>query len=223
MKKNTLIRLFYILFSTVLLAPSFAEPPNLTLVRLEVVAYHDTGAYQRDLTAVINQAHRFILDQINANSHRAQPKRLAVVLDIDETSLSNYDKFVRHQFVETRAQIHHDMLAANSPVIEPTLKLYNDAIKHGVAIFFVTGRHESERFATVKNLKKAGYNQWTALYLRPNVYNQPSIIPFKSQTRKHINEQGYTIIASIGDQYSDLKGGYAEKTFKLPNPYYYLP
>jgi len=28
------------------------------------------------------------------------------------------------------------------------------------------------------------------------------------------------IIANIGDQESDLAGGFAEKTFKLPNPFY---
>jgi hypothetical protein len=27
----------------------------------------------------------------------------------------------------------------------------------------------------------------------------------------------------MGDQESDLSGGYAEKTFKLPNPVYFLP
>jgi len=35
--------------------------------------------------------------------------------------------------------------------------------------------------------------------------------------------QGYDILLTIGDQYSDLKGGYADKGFKLPNPMYYLP
>ena len=40
---------------------------------------------------------------------------------------------------------------------------------------------------------------------------------------RHLAEQGYTILLSMGDQESDLAGGYAEKTFKLPNPVYYLP
>jgi hypothetical protein len=30
-------------------------------------------------------------------------------------------------------------------------------------------------------------------------------------------------VANFGDQYSDLKGGYADRTFKLPNPNYFLP
>jgi hypothetical protein len=36
-------------------------------------------------------------------------------------------------------------------------------------------------------------------------------------------DEGYTILLSMGDQRSDLEGGYAERTFKLPNPYYWIP
>ena len=38
-----------------------------------------------------------------------------------------------------------------------------------------------------------------------------------------LTEAGYTIVLSMGDQQSDLDGGYAERTFKLPNPVYFLP
>lgn len=50
-----------------------------------------------------------------------------------------------------------------------------------------------------------------------------SVIPYKSSTRKMIQEKGYTIVVNIGDQFSDLAGGYAERVFKLPNPYYFIP
>jgi hypothetical protein len=30
-------------------------------------------------------------------------------------------------------------------------------------------------------------------------------------------------VADFGDQYSDLKGGFADETYKIPNPMYYLP
>jgi hypothetical protein len=46
---------------------------------------------------------------------------------------------------------------------------------------------------------------------------------FKAPERRRIAERGYTILLSMGDQQSDLDGGYAEKTFKLPNPVYFLP
>jgi len=50
-----------------------------------------------------------------------------------------------------------------------------------------------------------------------------SAVDFKAPERRKIAERGYTIVLSLGDQESDLKGGYAERTFKLPNPVYYLP
>jgi hypothetical protein len=51
----------------------------------------------------------------------------------------------------------------------------------------------------------------------------PSAADFKAPARQKITERGYTILLSMGDQESDLKGGYAERVFKLPNPVYFLP
>jgi predicted secreted acid phosphatase len=48
-------------------------------------------------------------------------------------------------------------------------------------------------------------------------------IHYKSATRAHIESLGYDIVANFGDQWSDLIGGFADKTFKMPNPNYYLP
>jgi HAD superfamily, subfamily IIIB (Acid phosphatase) len=48
-------------------------------------------------------------------------------------------------------------------------------------------------------------------------------IQYKSGTRAYIESMGYEIVADFGDQFSDLEGGYADKTFKMPNPNYYLP
>jgi hypothetical protein len=48
-------------------------------------------------------------------------------------------------------------------------------------------------------------------------------IQYKSGVRAHIEDLGYEIVANFGDQFSDLKGGFADRTFKLPNPNYYLP
>ncbi len=205
-------------------APSlYSEPPNLSLIRKEVKTYHDSGLYFKDLEAKIKEAQDYIIQQAQKNKENNSQQKLALVLDIDETSLSNYDKMVKRDFMGTQDEIHQEILAANSPVIEPMLTLYKSALAHGIEVFFVTGRHESERNATTANLAKAGYSNWSGLYLRPKNYAEPSIIPFKSEARANIAKKGYVIIASIGDQFSDIRGGYAEKGFKLPNPYYYLP
>ena len=42
----------------------------------------------------------------------------------------------------------------------------------------------------------------------------------KAPLRAEIERAGYTIIANMGDQPSDLFGGHAEKMFLLPNPFY---
>lgn len=224
MKKNQLVisTFFAITLSIFLSNTSVAEPANLALLKQEITVYHDSGDYQKELTKIIRKARNYTIERAKQNAQLAQPKKLAVVLDIDETSLSNYSHLVSHEFTTTHAQWRKYVRVANAPAIKPMLAFYKDAIKHNVAIFFVTGRKESERTATVRNLKQAGFHDWAALYLKPEDYNKPSVIPFKSQTRAVISKLGYTIIASIGDQESDLKGGYAEKTFKLPNPYYYI-
>ena len=48
-------------------------------------------------------------------------------------------------------------------------------------------------------------------------------IRYKSGTRAYIESLGYDIVANFGDQFNDLDGGFADKTFKMPNPNYYLP
>jgi hypothetical protein len=48
-------------------------------------------------------------------------------------------------------------------------------------------------------------------------------IQYKSGTRAYIESKGFDIVANFGDQFSDLIGGFADKTFKMPNPNYYLP
>ena len=48
-------------------------------------------------------------------------------------------------------------------------------------------------------------------------------IQYKSGVRAHIESLGYEIVGNFGDQFSDLEGGFADKTFKMPNPNYFLP
>jgi acid phosphatase len=50
-----------------------------------------------------------------------------------------------------------------------------------------------------------------------------SAADYKTPHREAIEAMGYTIVANVGDQPSDLAGGHAEQTFKLPNPFYRIP
>lgn len=46
---------------------------------------------------------------------------------------------------------------------------------------------------------------------------------YKSEKRKEIEDEGYVIHGNSGDQWSDLMGyAVAKRSFKLPNPLYYI-
>jgi predicted secreted acid phosphatase len=103
----------------------------------------------------------------------------------------------------------------------------------GATVFWITGRPEAQRADTVRNLAAVGYKAPDAAHLfLKNSANPPAYLPcgatcttieYKSGTRAHIESLGYDIIGNFGDQYSDLSGGHADKSYKLPNPMYYLP
>ncbi len=221
--RNLALPFIKIIIALSLSFSAYAEPANLLILTNEIKTYHDSGLYEKEIAKAIREAEAYIQSQAEMNAKNNKNKKLALILDIDETSLSNYDKMVKRNFIAHREQLHKEILAADAAAIKPTLSLYNKARKLGIEVFFVTGRPQNELDATKTNLERAGYKGWSGLYLRPDDYNQPSIIPFKKQARELITKQGYTIIASIGDQKSDIEGGYLQKGFKLPNPYYYLP
>ena len=44
-------------------------------------------------------------------------------------------------------------------------------------------------------------------------------IEYKSQTRKHVEQDlGYDVVANLGDQFSDLIGGYADRQRQAAEP-----
>jgi hypothetical protein len=141
----------------------------------------------------------------------------AIVLDIDETSLSNLQGLQSTGYTEAGLL---PAAAGNLPAIAPTLALYENAIAHGVAVFFITGRDPSLRSVTESNLNAAGFNQGdAALDMKPS---SDTTEAFKSSTRQAIEASGYDIILNMGDQESDLDGGYADQAFKLPDPFYFI-
>lgn len=196
------------------------EPQNLFVTLKGLIQYHDSGNYAKDQQQVMDKAQHYLQQQI---SQHKNTDKLAVVLDIDETSLSNYPDMHTMNFGGTLKQIIEAECEGKDPAIEPTLKLYKLAKENHVAVFFITGRTNNCEDSTIKNLEQAGYKDWDGLYMKPDDYNQPSVVPFKAGMREEIEKKGYTIIINIGDQQSDLAGGHSKKTYKLPNPYYFIP
>ncbi len=192
--------------------------PNLDTVKAEIIAYYQSGDYERDVSNVDAHLQSNVDARLKQGVHKP-----AVVFDIDDTMLSSYAYERAYSFAYTERTWSQWERADRFPPIEPTLQLARHLASEHVAIFYVTGRREPERAITQHELLVAGYPAPVALYLRPASDTATSVIPYKSRTRAAIEHQGYDIVASIGDQWSDLRGGYADQLYKLPNPMYYLP
>lgn len=199
------------------------EPKNLEFTKASLIKYHDVGEYQKDQAIVIDKAMQYLKTRLNSEKKSGRSKKLAIVLDIDETSLSNYPDMIKMSFGGTLRQIMDAMATGTDPAIAPTLRLFHYAKANNVAIFFITSRTEPYRSVTEKNLASAGYKNWDGLSFKDENYKEKSVAPYKIRARSLIENQGYDIVLNVGDQQSDLSGGHADKTFKLPNPYYLIP
>lgn len=192
-----------------------AEPANLYLLKQEIKAYIDDGRYEAGLAAVAADAKAWV------EQRAAQPDgKLAMVFDLDETLLSNLHHMRAMDFGYVPQLWDEWVAAADATVIAPVREVYLAARAKNVAVIFITGRKTTDQPGTESNLRTLGLGGYTRVFYKPNGYPGTSE-HFKTATRrKLVEEDGYTIIANIGDQASDLAGGYAERTFKLPNPFY---
>ena len=203
------------------------QPINLGQLKNQLYFYACSGAYDSDLNKVLSEARAYVA------MRAGEVQKPAIVLDIDETSLSNLPVELADDFAYLRdiacvpdmskpCGFNNWVAEARAKPIDGTLALFKTAKQRNAAVFFITGRHENERAATEKNLKATGFDGWDGLVLR-RANDNMTVIEYKSGARANIAQEGYTIIANVGDQHSDLAGGYAERAYKLPNPFYFIP
>lgn len=220
MNKSVLIFHSLVVFcsAAIVSGKSMAEPQNISQLKKDLVKYHDSGKYLQEHSQVSQKAYRYLEREL-ATHHHQKP---AIVLDIDETCLSNYHNILEANFSQTQMQIHESTLRANGEPLPGCQQLYQYAQSHQVNVFFITGRRANEKNATIKNLKNAGFHHWAGLYLLNDKLdaNYKNIEAFKIATRKMLTEKGYEILLSMGDKPTDFSGGYTKASFKLPNPYY---
>jgi len=247
-----------------------------------------TGTWDKPLNLESNyadEARSVAKDGDNWLSARAKVPNRAIVLDVDDTTLTtwNYELYSNWDFNPTTNASFVGLTGTTfTGNMFPATPGMVDFVKHaaalGYAIFWITGRGDSQHQATIANLQSdtaagfpdipsvtlngktvpeidAGYPMPTpigighggftdGLFTQPPVGSYPAYldqpqfcgpyihatpaascptIQYKSGTRAYIESKGYDIVGDFGDQFSDLLGGYADKTFKMPNPNYYLP
>ncbi|UNM16494.1 hydrolase [Streptomyces formicae] len=176
-----------------------AQPRTTTAATTTAVQTTDVdyATWQRDVAAVIAVARPYIEQRTTQPNGEKQ----AIVLDIDNTSLET--------------DFHH-FWELPTPAVTQVRDLARFADSRGVAIFFVTARPGIIHSLTDWNLKRAGYPV-DGLYARdlPDLFHEVST--YKTEKHAEIEAKGHTIIANIGNNTTDLVGGHAERTFKLPD------
>ncbi len=223
-----------------------AAIPNIDSAKATIRTYYGAtsdGIADKKKSPYISEIAKLLNDQNAYLAQNAKAGKPAIVLDVDDTTLWNYD------MEDGAMHFNYDPVLQNTwvqdqlfPAVPSMVDFVDKAVKMGYTVFGLTGRNNDQEPATLGNLTKVGYGatftadslftKWTG---KPGS-TQPSYITcattscttveYKAGTRAYLQSAaggGYNIVLNVGDQWSDLKGGGAAKVLKLPNPTYYLP
>lgn len=182
--------------------------------KTKIENYYESGQYEAEVKAIIYSA-------IQKLSTFTWPDNAAVVFDVDETALSNYD-FIKSQKLSYRKKVWRTYVKRAEATVNQPVKLFYDwLIERGVKIVFLTGRRSDEFDATSKNLNQAGYKKFSKIICRSEKEEQLAAVFFKIEKRKELENNGFKIIATIGDQPNDIIGPATGLKIKIPNLLYF--
>ncbi len=204
---------FLLFFIVALIGCSSNQLVNLRTSKDMVKDYYESGGYDKELDEVIaNAKQKFSKVEIKNNS--------VVIFDVDETVLNNYGlaKQMDFGYVYDLNKKWNEELKA--PAIPQVKDLYEYLLGNGVGIIFLTGRNYSEYEVTYKNLAQAGYTKFDTLITQREDELNLKAQEFKSKKRTELTRQGYDIIGTVGDQWTDLNGPYSGIQIKISNYLY---
>ncbi len=220
--------------------------PNIDSVKSTIRTYYaaQDGIADKTDSPYIQEMRRTVHAQwrylARAKRHAARHhQRPAIVLDTDDTTLWTYDMedAAMHFVFDPQVQDRDWVQPERFPATPSMVGFVNRAARAGFAIFGLTGRRDTQEKATLGNLARVGYTpfdedrfftKWSGTDPQPSYVTcaaaKCTTVEYKAGTRRHIEQDlGYDIVLNVGDQWSDLQGGYADRVLKLPNPTYFLP
>lgn len=177
------------------------------------------GPYDEVVANVVEDALALLEARL---AKRKRNEKLAIVLDVDETVISNIEQLRGSNYCFVREQ-WNQWVDTGVPVELPGIRpLYDYAREQQIAVVFLTGRKQAQREDTERVLEAAGFEHWDQLLLRDPSEEQLSAAEYKSRRRAQLEAEGYAIVLTVGDQQSDLDGGHAEHAVLIPNPFYFV-
>ncbi|PON94835.1 Acid phosphatase [Trema orientale] len=187
-----------------------------------IVKYVTSTQYKVDSERALDES----LVYLSTSCSLKKDGRDAWIFDVDDTLLSNVPYYKNYHNGGEKlnlTSLEEWQGQGNAPALEYSLKLFNEIKSRGLQIFLVSSRREYLRSDTTDNLMKVGFHGWKSLILRGPEDEQVSVQDYKAGARKKLISQGYRIWGIVGDQYSSIEGlPSAKRTFKLPNPMYYV-
>jgi acid phosphatase len=190
---------------------------NLRTAKDIVKDYYESGKYDEETNKIVKDAEEKF-DNIKVD--KSAKGRSVVIFDVDDTALNNYGlaKSMDFGYVYDLNKKWNKELKA--PAIEQTKDLYFYLLNKGFKVIFLTGRNSSEYDVTYQNLIKDGYTGFDTLITQREDEQNLKAAAFKIKKRTELTDEGYDIIGTVGDQWTDLEGPYTGIKIKLPNYLY---
>jgi len=188
---------------------------NLGEAKNIVQTYYESGEFDLECSKIID-------DAISYLDKKKISEKSVVVIDIDETALSNYQYTKEIGFGYIYKSWNDWQQKGIAPAIKNTKRFYDYLISKNIHVVFLTGREAEMRDVTKRNLVEQGYTKFDTLIARSEAERNLSSASFKLKKRNELVKNGYDIIASVGDQQSDFEGGNTGYEIKLPNYLYLL-
>jgi len=196
------------------------SPEQLKNIKNTIQAYYEAqkpnqeSVYEKEVRTICQTA----LEK-HFKTHKVTAKS-AIVFDIDETVLSDYQLFKQKNFEWTTDDYCDFRLKKACTPILPTRDFFLELKKLRYKIIFLTSRRDTHLQATQENLAAYGYT-YDELFLLPTelLEQHVSHAAWKLQIRQELSKK-YDIVGSISDSLSDFEGGYCGVMVKLPNYLY---
>ncbi|OQY41102.1 MAG: 5'-nucleotidase, lipoprotein e(P4) family [Fusobacteriia bacterium 4572_74] len=203
--------------------------------QLKKLGIRDSGEYRALAHQAYNSGESYLKEIIKDPKNKN--KKLAVVLDLDETVLDN-SAFAAWQAVNHKLYSPKDWArwvnAKQATEIPGSVDFIKTAKELGFEVFYVSNRNVNLTQPTIENLKNIG-----ALFVDEEHVLGKTTTSNKAPRLKSIEDKGYTIVLLGGDNLDDfdsvvhhklnierrnhvenMKDDYGTKFIVLPNPEY---
>ena len=191
---------------------ALAGEPKAPASPEDIVAYRDSGEWRADTARAVRRARRVVRRHLG-------DARPAIVLDVDDTSLSTYGCMKAADFDRADAECGR---RRDLPAVAATLRLFGYARDHGSPSSSSPAAARSCGASRPPTSGAPATAATSGLRMRPDDQPASRRDGWKARTRRALRRRGYRIVVNLGDQRSDLDGGHALRAVKLPNPMYVI-